>query len=439
MPTLDKVSAHLLALADRVVIMCDEQAEAHYADARAPEWIERDIADTDAFIREATRQGEFLSAVDAAQLREAKEERRELRQQREEIISEARNISYKWRELGETVTQQAKKVRRSPVDTERLLGLAKTMQPIGMHLAKSEAYQLSNCVEALLMYRLVAPTGKPQEVKLPEPQLPSVDPPEPAEVEFDDCAEQILEDLAHGRIGTRADYELNLAAQHLALMTGFEELLCLPLLGNIEHMPHQINTARQVLRTMRGRALLCDEVGLGKTIEAGLILKEYYLRGLVRKILILTPPSLVGQWQEQMSEKFGIEFTTHDSPTFRSAGSAAWQKHDRIIASLATARSGAQSEAVQAQKYDLVIVDEAHHLKNSNTSSWKLVNGLTSKYVLLLTATPVENNLDELFNLITLLSPGQLKTPAAFRREFVERNDRVSPRIALSFVSCSWM
>ena len=61
-------------------------------------------------------------------------------------------------------------------------------------------------------------------------------------------------------------------------------------------------------------------------------------------------------------------------------------------------------------RFDLVIVDEAHRLRNRNTAAWKLVNGLDKKYILLLTATPVQNDLDELFNLITLLRPGQLKT-----------------------------
>ncbi len=80
--------------------------------------------------------------------------------------------------------------------------------------------------------------------------------------------------------------------------------------------PHQVNTVKTVLRQMRGRALLCDEVGLGKTVEAGLITMEYLLRGLVKRILILTPPSLVHQWQEEMSQKFNQDFVTSDSDEF---------------------------------------------------------------------------------------------------------------------------
>jgi SNF2 family DNA or RNA helicase len=205
-------------------------------------------------------------------------------------------------------------------------------------------------------------------------------------------------------------------------------LLCLPLLSHIEQFPFQVNTARQVLRTMRGRALLCDEVGLGKTIEAGLILKEYLLRGLARKVLVLAPPALVSQWSDEMRDKFGISFVTHSDPEFRSSGQEAWKKFDRVIASLSTAKSRGNSSVVQEIPYDIVIVDEAHHLRNRDTVNWKFVNGIRTKYILLLTATPAQNNLDELFNLITLLSPGRLKTITGFRREFVDKKDPRLPR-----------
>jgi SNF2 family DNA or RNA helicase len=71
--------------------------------------------------------------------------------------------------------------------------------------------------------------------------------------------------------------------------------------------------------------------------------------------------------------------------------------------------------------YMLVIVDEAHHFKNRNIALWKFINDLQRKYILLLTATPVENNLDQRYNLIALLKPGQLKTPRELRKQFVGR------------------
>jgi SNF2 family DNA or RNA helicase len=92
------------------------------------------------------------------------------------------------------------------------------------------------------------------------------------------------------------DFRLALQATRLAMVAGFDQLLCLPWLRDVELLEHQLlRTARTVLRRLRGRALLCDEVGLGKTIEAGIILQELIVRGLARRVLILTPPSLVEQ------------------------------------------------------------------------------------------------------------------------------------------------
>ena len=89
---------------------------------------------------------------------------------------------------------------------------------------------------------------------------------------------------------------------------------------DIELLEHQIRTAKTVLRRFRGRAMLCDEVGLGKTIEAGLILSELVIRGLVRSVLVLVPPSLIEQWQGEMRRKFAIELISHDNPVFREQG-----------------------------------------------------------------------------------------------------------------------
>ena len=83
---------------------------------------------------------------------------------------------------------------------------------------------------------------------------------------------------------------------------------------------------------------------------------------------------------------------------------------------------------MEAVRFDLIIVDEAHHLKNRASVSWKLVNQLQKKYLLLLTATPVQNSLDELYNLITLLKPGQLQTPREFQRQFVVQGDPRQPK-----------
>src|SRR5262249_4750993 len=108
-------------------------------------------------------------------------------------------------------------------------------------------------------------------------------------------------------------YGLHERLSHFALAQSFDELLCLPHLRGIESFWYQIETVRKVLKQFRGRVLLADEVGLGKTIEAGMVLKEYLLRGMAESVLVLAPASLVGQWREEPETKFDISCaTTHD-------------------------------------------------------------------------------------------------------------------------------
>ena len=121
-------------------------------------------------------------------------------------------------------------------------------------------------------------------------------------------------------------FDLALQAARLATHAGFDRLIALPLVRDMELLEHQVRTAKTVLQRFRGRAMLCDEVGLGKTIEAGLVLSELMIRGLVRSILVLVPPSLIEQWQGEMRRKFSIELISHDDPVFRERGADAWSE-----------------------------------------------------------------------------------------------------------------
>jgi SNF2 family DNA or RNA helicase len=207
-------------------------------------------------------------------------------------------------------------------------------------------------------------------------------------------------------------YQLAYEAEESRLIPSFEELQCLNHLEQLEPMPHQIDTAKKVLNEMRGRAILADEVGLGKTIEAGLILKEYMVRGLVRKTLILVPASLVLQWVRELNQKFGIQAAAQKKAYM-------WKTSDVIVASMDTAKRDPHREIVMGLEYDMLIVDEAHKLKNKKTTNYQFVNELRKKYCLLLTATPIQNDLKELYNLITLLKPGQLGGQSNFKANFV--------------------
>jgi SNF2 family DNA or RNA helicase len=224
-----------------------------------------------------------------------------------------------------------------------------------------------------------------------------------------------------------AGLRLHLEHARLRLLRGFDELLCLEGLRGVEQLPHQIETVRKVLRHFRGRVLLADEVGLGKTIEAGLLLREYLLRGLARRVLILVPSPLVSQWHEELLSKFGLEFAVPPR-TSQADRPEYWTGHDRVLASLSYAKSKRRADAVTQCSWDLVIVDEAHHCKNRATKNWQLVNSLKRRYLFLLTATPVQNNLLELYNLLTLLEPGHLKTESDFKRQYVRRGNPRDPR-----------
>ena len=213
----------------------------------------------------------------------------------------------------------------------------------------------------------------------------------------------------------------------LSLRRGFESLIALNTIQGFEPFPHQIRTAERTLRELRGRALLCDEVGLGKTIEAGLIMKEYVVRGLVRNALVLTPAPLVNQWREELIRKFDLPFLSQDSQDFK-ASTSPWTEFPYVVASLDTAKREPHRHHIMSRNYDLVIVDEAHHLKNRSTVAWKFVSQLNKKYLLLLTATPIENSMEELFNLITLLKPGQLKTAGEYRKRFVDGKNPFQPK-----------
>ena len=104
---------------------------------------------------------------------------------------------------------------------------------------------------------------------------------------------------------------LHLEHARLGLLREFDQLLCLEGLTGVEQLTHQVETVRKVLRHFRGRVLLADEVGLGKTIEACLLLREYLLRGLIKRVLILVPTPLVFHAVESLFTRYHAGFASH--------------------------------------------------------------------------------------------------------------------------------
>lgn len=110
-------------------------------------------------------------------------------------------------------------------------------------------------------------------------------------------------------------------------------------------------------------ALLADEVGLGKTIEAGIIIKELLCRDLVKKILILVPASLTTQWQDELKLKFNEVFIRSDE--FKT--NDFWSRENKIIASIDTAKQPKNASIIKEIDWDLIVIDEAHKLKNEES------------------------------------------------------------------------
>ncbi len=206
-------------------------------------------------------------------------------------------------------------------------------------------------------------------------------------------------------------YKLAIEAEKHLIIPEFTGLQAPKFLPKLTPLPHQLEAARQVVEKMNGKAILADEVGLGKTIEAGLILKEYMIRGLVKKVLILVPASLVSQWAEELNTKFHI-------PALAPKRGYGWDTNDIIVSSLDTAKRSPHREVILEQNYDLVIIDEAHKLKNHKTKNYEFVQLLKKKFCLLLTATPIQNNIEEIFNLVSLLKPGHLGSITDFMDKY---------------------
>jgi len=213
-------------------------------------------------------------------------------------------------------------------------------------------------------------------------------------------------------------FQMAYEAANASISPNFDGLRALEHLPHMNFLPHQVTAAKQAIEDMNGRAILADEVGLGKTIEAGLILKEYMVRGLVRKVLILVPASLVNQWVRELNEKFFI-------PAIAYRKNYDWEQVDVMVSSIDTAKRMPHQEKILNIPYDFMLIDEAHKLKNHKTKNYAFVQALQKKYCLLLTATPIQNQLMEIFNLVSILKPGHLGSSEHFLKKFGNKRNKL--------------
>ena len=191
--------------------------------------------------------------------------------------------------------------------------------------------------------------------------------------------------------------------------------------------PHQLQVARTLIERFPDRALLCDEVGLGKTIEAGLVIRQLIISGRVGRCLILTPAAVLRQWQEELYEKFNLNIPRyHGGQLYDVAGEPIgpptdnpWDKQDLLLASSHLAkRKERVPQLLAARPWDLLVVDEAHHARRKDFLQPRyrpnrlltLLNRLkeNEQYegLLLLTATPMQVHPVEVWDLLTVLGLG---------------------------------
>src|SRR5437660_2296735 len=194
--------------------------------------------------------------------------------------------------------------------------------------------------------------------------------------------------------------------------------------AQVDLNPHQVDAALFAFKSPLSKgALLADEVGLGKTIEAGLVLSQKWAERK-RRILVITPSNLRKQWYQELSEKFFLPCRILEAKSYNAALKQGqlhpFESPDIVICSYHFAKSKASD--VHALPWDLVVIDEAHRLRNvykpSNVIANILKVALSGKDKLLLTATPLQNSLLELFGLVSFVDEHVFGDLKSFREQF---------------------
>ena len=233
-----------------------------------------------------------------------------------------------------------------------------------------------------------------------------------------------------------------------------DNLLLAPIQSSVVPLSHQLYALNRAMSRDRIRYLLADEVGLGKTIEAGLILRELKLRGLVRRILVVTPKGLVRQWQAEMRLHFGEHFHFIEPAEFsafrqwRNDEENLWRLQDQVICSLDSVKplegrrgwsleqlityNRERFEDLISASWDLVIIDEAHRMGGSTdqVARYKLGAALAeaAPYLLLLSATPHQGKTDQFHRLMQLIDrdsfPDESSVTSERVRPFVVRTEK---------------
>jgi superfamily II DNA or RNA helicase len=222
------------------------------------------------------------------------------------------------------------------------------------------------------------------------------------------------------------------------------DLFLAPLVSQVLALPHQFRVLRKAMHGFPVRMMLADEVGMGKTIEAGLLLKELKLRGMIERVLVLAPKSLLLQWIVEMDTLFGEPFDLVLPGDWGAdvglRGENAWKRYSQIVTSVDSVKPKESQRGWTQEKiarynverfhdligagWDLAIIDESHKVAGASddVSRYELAKELARAvpHLLLLTATPHSGKSDAFRRLLTLLDPGTFPTGVPLTRELVE-------------------
>lgn len=212
------------------------------------------------------------------------------------------------------------------------------------------------------------------------------------------------------------DVFLAIEAYRFKLASLFDPLLAMNV-SRVDPLPHQIEAVYDyILKLPRIRFLIADDAGAGKTVMAGLVIKELKLRGLAKRILIVVPGHLKDQWRRELDEKFSESFVVVDRGTFDAHfGENIWQKEPRVITSVDFAKQETILPTLEGVDWDLVVVDEAHKMaayrfgdKLKKTARFRLGETLSrnTNHLLALTATPHKGDPENFRLFLDLLEPG---------------------------------
>ena len=211
--------------------------------------------------------------------------------------------------------------------------------------------------------------------------------------------------------GNAMHFRLGIEALRIGLAYEYDPYFSLSI-ARIAPLPHQLEAVYDYfLKLPRVRFLLADDPGAGKTIMAGLLIKELKIRGLVNRVLIVTPANLTFQWQRELKDKFHEEFEVINGQVLRANyGSNPWQERKQVITSVAwISRIEDAKESLKRSEWDLVIVDEAHKMtaysSDRKSLAYQIGEALSERtdHFLLMTATPHKGDVDNFCLFLRLL------------------------------------